>query len=232
MCLRFSPHAPHRIQTAIITVFIRRRRIKRDGAKNPMKSESLAQQLAFLREIDQLKSIIRQSPLLDRSRKENSAEHSWHLAMYAWLLQEYAVEPINLSRVMQMLLLHDVVEIDAGDTPIHGGFSLDAQARREIDAAVRLFGLPPERQGAELMALWKEFENGQTAESKFAKALDRFQPLLVNILTDGGTWTESDVSCRQVIERYGPDIARGAPALWAVCEQWIEQHFSRNDCGE
>lgn len=135
--------------------------------------EVLLAQLTFLREIDRLKSIIRQSPLLDQSRKENSAEHSWHLAMYAWLLQEQAPEPIILFKVMQMLLMHDIVEIDAGDTPIHGTLSREDQDTRELAAAERLFGLLPEQQGVEMMALWQEFESGKTAESKFAKALDR-----------------------------------------------------------
>lgn len=192
-----------------------------------MKGEVLAQQLTFLREIDRLKGILRQSPLLDRSRKENSAEHSWHLAMYAWLLQEYAIEPIDVSRVIQMLLLHDIVEIDAGDTPIHAGLSPDKQATLEADAAVRLFGLLPEQQGSELLTLWQEFESAKTPDSKFAKALDRFQPLLVNIVTGGGTWTENDVSQQQVMERYGPEIAKGAPQLWAICEQWVAQHFAK-----
>ncbi len=191
-----------------------------------MSSEALTQQLKFLKEIDRLKGVLRQSPLLDRSRKENSAEHSWHLAMYAWLLQEYAAEHVNTSRVIQMLLLHDVVEVDAGDTPIHSGRSHEEQTERETNAAIRLFGLLPDRQGAELMALWQEFENAETADARFAKALDRFQPLLVNVFTDGGTWTESGTSHDQVIQRYGPAIRLGAPGLWTVCEQWIARHFA------
>lgn len=190
-----------------------------------MQREILAQQLTFLREIDRLKSVVRQSPLLDKSRKENSAEHSWHLAMYAWLLQEYAAEQVDVHRVIQMLLLHDVVEVDAGDTPIHGAGAREQQAERESDAAVRLFGLLPEQQGSEMMALWREFEGAQTADAKFAKALDRFQPLLVNIFTGGGTWSESAVSHQQVVQRYGPAIKSGAPGLWAVCEQWLTRHF-------
>lgn len=191
-----------------------------------MKSEDLAQQLKFLMEIDRLKGIMRQSPLLDQNRKENSAEHSWHLAMYAWLLQEYAAERVNVPRVIQMLLLHDVVEIDAGDTPIHNTCSREEQAEREANAAVRLFGLLPEAQRDELMELWHEFESVETGDAKFAKALDRFQPLLVNVFTGGGTWSESNVSYEQVLERYGPVIRHGAPALWAVCEQWVAQHFT------
>jgi putative hydrolase of HD superfamily len=191
-----------------------------------MSSEVLTRQLKFLKEIDRLKGVLRQSPLLDRSRKENSAEHSWHLAMYAWLLQEYAAEQVNASRVIQMLLLHDVVEVDAGDTPIHSGCSHKEQTERETSAAIRLFGLLPDRQGAELMALWQEFENAETADARFAKALDRFQPLLVNVFTEGGTWAESGISYDQVVQRYGPAIRNGTPGLWTVCEQWIAQHFA------
>lgn len=190
-------------------------------------TDSLTQQLAFLKEIDRLKSVIRRSPLLDRSRRENSAEHSWHLAMYALLLHEHASGPVNLSRVIQMLLLHDIVEVDAGDTPIHGAGSNAVQAERETAAAIRLFGLLPPQQGAELLALWKEFESATTEDARFAKALDRFQPLLVNIFTEGGTWTESGVSLDQVLSRYGPAIERGSPRLWAICEQWVRRHFEQ-----
>ncbi len=191
-----------------------------------MQMTTLEKQLGFLREIDRLKSVVRQSPLLDKSRKENSAEHSWHLAMYALLLSEYACGSVNTHRVIQMLLLHDIVEIDVGDCPIHGGFSSELQAEQEARAATRLFGLLPHRQGSELLALWQEFERAETEDAKFAKALDRFQPLLVNIFTDGGTWTENGVVLEQVFSRYGPAINRGAPLLWEVCEQWVIQHFA------
>jgi putative hydrolase of HD superfamily len=191
-----------------------------------MQSTALEMQLKFLREIDRLKAVVRQSPLLDKSRKENSAEHSWHLAMYALLLNEYACGPVDTNRVIQMLLLHDVVEIDVGDIPIHSGSSTELQAEQESRAAVRLFRLLPEQQGNALLALWQEFERAETEDAKFAKALDRFQPLLVNVFTDGGTWAENSVSLEQVFLRYGPVIKRGAPRLWAVCEQWITQHFA------
>ncbi|WP_050478744.1 HD domain-containing protein [Herbaspirillum rhizosphaerae] len=192
-----------------------------------MELAKLEKQLSFLREIDRLKSVVRQSPLLDKSRKENSAEHSWHLAMYALLLSEYACGPVNAHRVMQMLLLHDIVEIDVGDFPIHGGSSKEVHAEQEARAAVRLFGLLPQPQGDELLALWQEFECGETEDAKFAKALDRFQPLLINIHTGGGTWTENGVSMEQVFSRYGPVIQRGAPLLWSACEQWVTQHFAQ-----
>ncbi|MCD0504593.1 HD domain-containing protein [Bordetella petrii] len=191
-----------------------------------MQPATLERQLGFLREIDRLKSVLRQSPLLDRSRQENSAEHSWHLAMYALVLGEYAQGPVDTYRVMQMLLLHDIVEIDAGDFPIHGAGSSARQAELESRAAERLFGLLPQPQGEQFLALWREFERAETADAKFAKALDRFQPLLINVYTGGGTWTAGGVSMEQVFSRYGPAIQQGAPRLWAVCEQWVRQHFT------
>lgn len=192
-----------------------------------MQNPKLEKQLAFLREIDRLKTVVRQSPLLDKSRKENSAEHSWHLAMYALVLSEYASGPVDTARVMQMLLLHDIVEIDVGDTPIHGAAGHDLQAAKEAEAAVRLFGLLPQPQGDALLTLWHEFERAETDDARFAKALDRFQPLLINVFTEGGTWTESGVSLELVLSRYGPAIQRGAPALWEVCEEWVRRHFGQ-----
>lgn len=196
-----------------------------------MELATLEKQLSFLREIDRLKSVVRQSPLLDESRKENSAEHSWHLAMYALLLNEYACGPVNSNRVIQMLLLHDVVEIDVGDFPIHSGSSSELQAEGESRAAARLFGILPSQQGNEFLALWQEFERAETEDAKFAKALDRLQPLIVNLLTGGGTWTENSVSMEQVFSRYGPVIKRGGPLLWTVCEQWVTQHFAGQASG-
>ncbi|HWU75658.1 MAG TPA: HD domain-containing protein [Rhodanobacter sp.] len=187
------------------------------------------QQLTFLREIDRLKSVTRQSPLLDGSRKENSAEHSWHLAMYALLLHEYAAEPVNPARVVQMLLIHDIVEVDVGDTPIHGGHSDEEQSALETIAAARLFGMIPGKTGTDLLALWQEFEGAETDDARFAKALDRVQPLLVNIHANGGTWAESGVTLEQVLQRYGPTISRGSPALWGACEKLVLEHFAAQD---
>jgi len=192
-----------------------------------MQPTTLKSQLHFLREIDRLKSVVRQSPLLDRSRKENSAEHSWHLAMYALILNEYASGAVNTNRVIQMLLLHDLVEIDVGDFPIHGGSSTMLQAELEYKAAERLFGLLPSPQRDEYLGLWLEFERAETQDAQFAKALDRFQPLLTNIYTGGGTWTENGVTLEQVFSRYGPVIKRGAPRLWDECEQWVTRHFQQ-----
>ena len=151
--------------------------------------------------------------------------------MYALILNAYACGAVNTNRVMQMLLLHDIVEIDVGDFPIHGGSSSELQAEQESRAAARLFGLLPQQQGKEFLALWQEFERAETEDAKFAKALDRFQPLLINVFTGGGTWTENGVSLEQVFSRYGPVIKRGAPLLWTVCEQWVTQHFARQAPG-
>src|SRR5690349_11739578 len=145
-----------------------------------MALESLERQLNFLREIDQLKGVVRQSPLLDGSRRENAAEHSWHLAMYALVLRAYAAAPVDVGRVVQMLLVHDIVEVDAGDHPLHVASTGSNQAELEAKAAERLFGLLPAEQHAELLTLWREFEAAESDDAKFAKALDRFQPLVTN----------------------------------------------------
>jgi putative hydrolase of HD superfamily len=184
----------------------------------------LARRLSFLREIDRLKTVTRASPLLDKSRRENSAEHSWHLSMYAWLLADYAAPDVDVSRVVKMLLIHDIVEVDAGDSPIHGAPDVE-QAEKEQRAARRLFGLLPAGQCDELIGLWREFEAGESGDAQFAKALDRFQPLLANIFTGGGTWVDRGVSYEQVLQRYGPTIERGAPALWAIAKEWVASHF-------
>lgn len=188
--------------------------------------DGLRRQLAFLAEIDRLKSVVRQSPLVDRSRRENSAEHSWHLALFALVLAEHA-PALDVAQVVRLLLVHDIVEIDAGDAPIHAvGQDMAALAEAEQAAARRLFGLLPAAQGAQMLALWQEFEAGETPEARFARALDRLQPLLLNTLTDGGTWTENDVEEQQVIECYGPAIARGSPALWQAAHALVREHFT------
>ncbi|ASL45855.1 5'-deoxynucleotidase YfbR [Burkholderia sp. AD24] len=190
-------------------------------------TDQIAQQLAFLVELDKLKSILRQSPLIDRSRKENSAEHSWHLSMFALILSGHAKENVDTLHVVKLLLVHDVVEIDAGDHPIHASSGQAAQiAEDEQHAAERIFGLLPEPQGRELLELWREFEAAQTPEAIFAKALDRLQPLLINTLSNGGTWTENGVTQQQVMERYGPVIARGSPALWEVASERVGEFFA------
>lgn len=183
------------------------------------------QQLSFLKEIDKLKNVIRKSPLVDQSRKENSAEHSWHLALYALVLSDQADTAINIDRVIRMLLIHDIVEIDAGDHPIHESSLTENQKELELKAAQRIFGLLPEALGSQLMTLWLEFEEGKSNDAAFAKSLDRFQPLIHNVVTGGGTWVDANVSRRQVEERYGPTIQRGSKALWSKAQELVDDHF-------
>jgi putative hydrolase of HD superfamily len=175
----------------------------------------LQSQLRFIAEIDKLKNIERMISIIGGMRRENSAEHSWHLATMAPLLAEYAPEGTDVLRVQTMLLIHDIVEIDAGDT-----FAFDAelaadQHERERRAAERLFGLLPEDQGAELRECWLEFERGDTPEARYAVALDRFQALLMNRGNGGGTWKIHGISREQVLDRMAP-IRDAAPALWNV----------------
>ena len=187
-----------------------------------MQSSRLAQQIQFIVEIDKLKRVLRQTLLMDGTRQENSAEHSWHLAMMAIVLAEYAPSPaIDVLHVIKMLLVHDLVEIDAGDTFCYDVQGNQNKAVREAQAAVRLFGLLPKEQGAELLALWEEFEAQETAAAKFAAALDRLQPLLHNQQTRGGTWRIHGITRNQVQRRVGC-VEEGAPSLWPFVQQIIE----------
>lgn len=181
----------------------------------------LEKQIQFVMEIDKLKHIYRQNLVADGSRRENDVEHSWHLAVMALLLQEYTVEPVDVLKVIQMVLLHDLVEIDAGDT-----FAYDPEAaldkeERERLAADRLYSLLPDDQGCELRALWEEFEAGESPEARFAACLDRLQPLLNNYHTQGGTWRMHDVSSAQVRKRMEP-VGESAPVLGELVETLIE----------
>ncbi|WJS84409.1 HD domain-containing protein [Paracoccus sp. TOH] len=189
----------------------------------------LAQRLAFLAEADRLKSVLRASLLCDRSRRENSAEHSWHLALYALVMAPHAGEGVAIGRVIRLLLLHDLVEIDTGDVPIHaqGGAAHHgaAQLAAEQAAAARIFGLLPEAQGRELRALWTEFEANETRDAVFAKSLDRAQPVMQNIASGGGTWVEYRVTYEQLVERVGLRIERGAPALWSWLSESARVYF-------
>lgn len=178
---------------------------------------SFTQRLGFLNEADALKQVLRASRLGDGSRRENSAEHSWHIMLHGWILAEHASHDIDLSRVMRMLLLHDLVEIDAGDTPIHGTqdpATLAALADREAAAARRLFHLLPQPQAGDFHALWTEFEEAASPDAIFAKSIDRVQPLFLNLLNGGGTWVEYDVNFGQLEQRVGVKIARGAADVW------------------
>lgn len=164
--------------------------------------ERLRQQIAFLIEIDKLKHVYRQTLLIDRSRQENDAEHSWHLAMLAMILHEHANQPdTDLFHVLKMVLIHDLVEIDAGDTFIYDEKGNLDKAYREQAAADRLFALLPADQGAEIRALWDEFERRETPEAQFAAVIDRLQPLIHNYVTEGASWKKNNVTGDKVIER-------------------------------
>jgi putative hydrolases of HD superfamily len=176
--------------------------------------ERLAAQFAFLTEADRLKSVLRGTSLHDRSRRENSAEHSWHICLYALTLAEHAERPVNLDRVLKMLLLHDLVEIDAGDAPIHGDHDTEAQARIEQAAADRIFGLLPPDQAAAFRALWEEFEAAETDDAIFAKSVDRVQPVISNLETDGESWVDYAVTPERLDARVGAKVRLGAPRLW------------------
>jgi putative hydrolase of HD superfamily len=191
-----------------------------DSPESDRPSQSLSKQIDFIREIDRLKSVLRHTTLLDRSRPETDAEHSWQIALMAVLLADYADPPVDLHHVVVMLLVHDLVEIDAGDTFIYDDEALATQPERELKAAERIFGLLPEEQTGRLRALWEEFEAQETNEARFAKAMDRLQPLLHNYFTEGGSWKESGVTEDRVIKRNQP-IGLAAPELWAYAERLI-----------
>ena len=186
-------------------------------------TDRLEAQFAFLNEADRLKSVLRATTLVDGSRRENSGEHSWHLALYALILADQADPDVDINRVLRMLLIHDLVEIDVGDVPIH---SANGQAHgstsvqdREAAAAVRIFGLLPADLGQPLLALWQEFEAAETPDAIFAKSLDRVQPVMANLMSGGGTWIEYNVTAQQLEDRVGVKVARGAPKLW----DWVKQ---------
>ena len=178
----------------------------------------LDQQFAFLNVADRLKSVLRATTLVDGSRRENSGEHSWHLALYAMVLADQSAPGVDLNRVIRMLILHDLVEIDVGDVPIHaaGGLAHASLATKaaESRAADRIFGLLPPDLGQAFRALWDEFEASASPDAIFAKALDRVQPVMANLMSGGGTWVEYQVTAQQLDERVGSKIARGAPRLW------------------
>ena len=179
-----------------------------------MTSDRFDRQIEFILEVDKLKAVERMNLLTDGSRRENAVEHSWHVALMVLILGEYAAhEAIDALRVIKMLLVHDLVEIDAGDTYCYDSRGLDDQAQRERQAADRLFSLLPPDQETEFRGLWEEFEARRTPEAAFAAALDRLQPLLHNYHTDGRVWRENHIRHQQVRDRMRP-IAAGAPSLW------------------
>ncbi|RLJ41695.1 putative hydrolase of HD superfamily [Litoreibacter meonggei] len=188
-------------------------------------TDKLSRQFAFLSEADKLKSVLRGTTLCDGSRRENSGEHSWHIALYAMVLAEHAERPVNIDRVIKMLLLHDLVEIDAGDNPIHGTHDPAEMELIERAAADRIFGLLPAEQCRTFRALWDEFEAAETDDAIFAKSIDRVQPVVANLETGGGTWPEYNVTAEQLETRVGVKVRRGAPALWGHLKARIDMWF-------
>jgi putative hydrolase of HD superfamily len=178
--------------------------ITADYLESFLGNRRLMQQLAFILEVEKLKTVLRRTQLLDRSRVENDAEHTWQLALMAMVLSEHSREPVDLLRVIRMLLIHDIVEIDAGDTFAYDSVARVSQVERELKAADRIFALLPGDQAQEFRALWDEFELKATAESRFANAMDRLQPLLHNYFTDGGTWSTNGVTSSDVDRRMAP----------------------------
>lgn len=186
--------------------------------------ERLEKQLDFIREIDKEKQIFRQTYLADGKRKENDAEHAWHMAVMTLLLSEYANEKIDVLHTIRMILIHDVVEIDAGDTYAYDENAKLTQRAREEAAAARIFGMLPEDQAAEMLALWEEFEEGETPEARFARTMDNFQPMMLNDATGGRAWEEHGVVVSKVLKR-NERSPRGSKALWDYAkENFLEKN--------
>ncbi|HCG7973314.1 TPA: HD domain-containing protein [Vibrio parahaemolyticus] len=185
--------------------------------------ERLEKQLALLIELDKLKSVLRRTRVKSaEGRLENSGEHSWHVALMAVLMEEHANAPVDICRVMKMLLIHDVVEIDAGDTFVYDTAATKEQAKKEIKAAERLFGMLPTDQGQELLALWQEFEAAQSDDAKYAKALDRLIPMLLNYHNNGQSWKENSVTREQALT-INKRIEFGSVTLWDKAKELIEE---------
>ncbi|ELJ8821051.1 HD domain-containing protein [Vibrio parahaemolyticus] len=183
----------------------------------------LERQLALLIELDKLKSVLRRTRVKSaEGRLENSGEHSWHVALMAVLMEEHANAPVDICRVMKMLLIHDVVEIDAGDTFVYDTAASKEQAEKEIKAAERLFGMLPTDQGQELLALWQEFEAAQSDDAKYAKALDRLIPMLLNYHNNGQSWKENSVTREQALT-INKRIEFGSVTLWDKAKELIEE---------
>lgn len=192
-----------------------------------MDKERLEKQFAFCREIDREKQIGRQSYLADGSRKENDAEHAWHMAVMVLLLQEYSNEEIDVLRTVSLLLIHDLVEIYAGDTYAYDEAAKLSQREREEKAADQLFGMLPEDQGRYLRELWEEFEAEETKEAKFASTMDHLQPLMLNDASGGKSWQEHGVTLSQILQR-NERTAEGSETLWEYArEQFIEPNLKR-----
>ncbi len=196
-----------------------------------MNQERFKKQLAFIMEADKEKNILRQTHLSGHGRQENDAEHAWHMAMMIYLLKEYANEEIDLAKAMMMALIHDVVEIDAGDTYAYDEVGKETQKEREEQAAERIFGLLPEDQKKELRGLFEEFEACETAEAKFVRAMDNFQPLLLNCANEGESWREHNICKSQVMKRHWR-TKLGSEEIGAYAEGLIEENVKNGNIRE
>ena len=188
-------------------------------------------QVAFLNEADKLKTVVRGTTLCDGSRNENSAEHSWHLTLYALVLADQAGPGVDMTRVIKMLILHDLVEIDAGDNPIFGNHDIADMEVQEQLAADRIFGILPDDLRDDLRSIWEEFEAAKSPSAQFAKSLDRFQPPMQNLLSGGGSWNTFNVDQDQIEARVGRKIAIGAPRLWHYAKKKTAAFFDAQAAG-
>ena len=191
-----------------------------------MQTDNLLKQVNFIKEIDKLKYIQRKTKLFNSDRHENDAEHSWHLAMMTIVLAEHSDKPIDVLKVLKMVLIHDIVEIDAGDTFIYDSTKNHTNTDDELIAAKRIFGLLPIEQAKEFIAIWEEFEEGITDDAKFAKSMDRFEPLLQNTSNNGGTWTEFNVPYQKVYDKKKA-IKNGSTSIWNYAENLINESVDK-----
>ena len=196
-----------------------------------MDKERFEKQIAFILEADKEKNILRQTHISGHTRQENDAEHAWHMALMMFLLREYAKEPFDLARAMMMAIIHDIVEIDAGDTYAYDEVAKQSQKEREEKAAERIFGLLPDDQREELFALFSEFEEGKTPEARFACAMDRLQPLLLNDINGGIEWKKHGVTQEQVIKRQ-EKTQEASPSLWAFSKTIIDKNVKNGNIKE
>jgi putative hydrolase of HD superfamily len=191
-----------------------------------MQTDNLLKQVSFIKEIDKLKYIQRKTKLFNSDRNENDAEHSWHLAMMTIVLAEHSDKPIDVLKVLKMVLIHDIVEIDAGDVFLYDTTKSHTNTDEELIAAKRIFGLLPTEQAEEFIAIWTEFEEGITDEAKFAKSMDRFEPLLQNTSNNGGTWAEYNVPYQTVYDKKKA-IKDGSETIWNYAENLINESVDK-----
>jgi putative hydrolases of HD superfamily len=193
----------------------------------PTEEDEMQQIVDFILELDKLKGVTRKNRPLGLERYENSAEHSWQIALLAMSLAPYAEEPIDIDRVVGMLLVHDIGEIDTGDTIVFAVGGWEERKAAELTAVQRIFGLLPQAQGARFLELWLEFEKGETADARFANAADRAMPPMMNLANNGQSWRENGISYQRVVERIGPPIKAGCPKLWAYLEARLEEEYRK-----